>query len=367
MSTDQKRARDGQGSVREHRPGLWQIRYRTVDDQGREVRKSAYAKSEDAAYALLNARLADRAKGLPPETGHYTVRTWLDAWLRGLPNRRDVRPQTIQNYAICVRRWQRDPIASLQLTKLRAEHVAAAMGRFRADGLGDATRRRHLVVLRMAMIVAMDDGHVHRNVASSSTITIPVAPSRRNRIPSRDELDAIERAILEREDVAYWLLLLRCGLRVGEAAGLRWRDLQLPEGVLTIDRTVLQTRELDDPKSETSARPIYLPDDVLAALEARRSATPGVRPHPDAYIFGRIDGSPDIPVAYWRRWQDVLAAAGLPPKAYRPHDLRHVTAHTLIARYGVERTSKYLGHSDVRITMGYGHVRSTDIRFEREA
>jgi integrase len=137
---------------------------------------------------------------------------------------------------------------------------------------------------------------------------------------------------------AFHLIALR-GLRRGEAAGLRWCDVDLDEGVAVISQQLPQYdghMVTCPPKTSHSARVIALDHTTVAALRSHRlrqhaeQRQPGHRD--SGYVFTGLGGDPLAPDRLTRHFRALAQAAGLPP--VRLHDLRHGAA-TLAQRRGV--------------------------------
>jgi integrase len=127
----------------------------------------------------------------------------------------------------------------------------------------------------------------------------------------------------------WWLIALR-GLRRGEAAGLRWVDVDLDERVVMISQQrITYGRITTDgpPKTAASRRTIALDKATVQILrdhrrrqlwEARDSGEASVQ---SGYVFTSPNGGPLNPDYLTRRFAPLVKASGLPP--IRLHDLRH--------------------------------------------
>lgn len=164
---------------------------------------------------------------------------------------------------------------------------------------------------------------------------------------------------------ALYRLALLTGMRRGELVGLRWDDLNVDEGVLTVRRSVQRvagTVQVVEPKTSRSHRTIALPDSAVSTLREQRvhQIEQGLRVgrpwSPADFVFGKPDGEPLEPSSVTVRFQALLAAAGLPRMRF--HDLRHATASLLIADHVPARVvMEMLGHSSITTTMNiYAHV-----------
>jgi integrase len=130
----------------------------------------------------------------------------------------------------------------------------------------------------------------------------------------------------------WWLLALR-GLRRGEAAGLRWTDVDLDHAQLAAARqrtTAGYTIHEGAPKSATSRRIVALDPHTVQVmrLHHRRQQRQQERRDnaakpclPSGYVFTRPDGAPFHALYFTQRFRLLLDRAGLPP--IRLHDLRH--------------------------------------------
>ncbi len=162
-----------------------------------------------------------------------------------------------------------------------------------------------------------------------------------------------------------WVLLLTTGLRRGEALGLKWSDLDLDAGRLSVRRTLVAVGydvKWSEPKTAKSRRSVALDAGTVSAmrshrrqqLEERMALGSGYRD--DDLVFARVDGSPIHPQTVSQAFERHAKAAGLSP--IRLHDLRH-TAATLMLEGGVplKVVSERLGHSSIGITADvYQHV-----------
>jgi integrase len=131
---------------------------------------------------------------------------------------------------------------------------------------------------------------------------------------------------------AYHLIALR-GLRRGEAAGLRWCDLDLDGGAAVISQ---QLQQYDGRvvscrlKTRHSARVIALDRTTITALRQHRArqeaerAAAGESYHDSGYVFTSLVGDPMAPDRLTRIFQQLCRAADMPP--IRLHDLRHGAA-----------------------------------------
>ena len=146
------------------------------------------------------------------------------------------------------------------------------------------------------------------------------------------------------------------GLRAGELWGLRWDDVDLERGVLTVRHS-----RLDAPKSGES-REVTLLGPARAALETWREQPQ--RRSDRGLVFPAVSGSCHAD-GYDADWYELrrLFRFG---RRVRFHDLRHTCASHLLQGtwvpslmtrpYRLEEVRDHLGHSDITVTQRYAHL-----------
>lgn len=323
-------------------------------------RKYLYASTRAEVLERRDEYLAGSAMGLSLASRKLTVGHQLADWLSD--RRGKVRSSTWISYESHVR-IHLASIAWIPLTKLRPADVRRLVREREHAGCAPRTIAYSLVVLRMAIRQAQQDGLVARNVASSVTgpaidrhelAILTVAEARR----------LIERAPADTYG-RLWITMLGTGVRLGEALGLRRQDVSLARGRITvvgsvrpIDRRIRKPGEarlqLTDPKTETSRRTIAVPAFVVEAL---RSELAVERPRNVAgVVFATPLGTMIDQRNVARRWAVFLEAVGLP--RIRMHDLRHTAASLMLAQGAtLHDVMKALGHANIAETANtYGHL-----------
>ena len=153
----------------------------------------------------------------------------------------------------------------------------------------------------------------------------------------------LKRPMYQVRNQALILLMLYCGLRVGEAAAARWGDL-LTQG---------RHRVLRIHGKGEKVGYVKLPSEILDVLDAWRVHHPD--PSPSAFMFVNVhhhsrSQKPLTGSSIWREVQNVSRAAGLP--ALSPHDLRRT-----FARLSYEAGAS---HELIRQTLRHAHVTMTE-------
>lgn len=374
----------GEGSIYQRKDGRWtgSIDLGFVD--GRRARKSFYGATREAVRKRLNVALGKHEQGgLVHTDDTISVETHLDNWLKGI----GVRPKTRRQYEQVVRLYLKPSVGPIRLNKLEADQVRAMVRGLEQRGLSARTCTLARDVLRIALAQAVSDELIARNVAE--LVRRPKGRRRECSVLSPDEARALLESLAGKRLEPVITCGLALGLRLGEALGLQWGDVDLKGGRLMV-RQALQTlgkkRELVDTKSRESQRTITLPALVVRSLEQHRKAQAEKRLAAGGdwlqsdFVFTTRTGRPlegtlvtrDLKRILERTWiggrencahtrtrdRECLdcPARRLPSLGF--HGLRHSCASLLLATgLPVRDVSELLGHSDVRLTLStYAHV-----------
>lgn len=178
-----------------------------------------------------------------------------------------------------------------------------------------------------------------------------------------------------------WHLAIGTGARRGELLGLRWCDVDLEAGSITIRRGL--TAEGGVPRllgTKTSrARTLSITPEVIDALRQWRSRqdaqrTAGGRDFEEAdrwgLVFTDTDGAPIPPMTVTVEFRRLVRELDVP--TIRFHDLRHTHATLLLGRnVPIKVVSERLGHTKIAMTMDiYAHTlpamdRDAALRFDQ--
>lgn len=218
----------------------------------------------------------------------------------------------------------------------------------------DRGLRISTVRTRLACIIAFLHFLVEQEVIAGSILKRRMKlklPEVLPRAMNPSDVKKLLAAIDDIRDRALILLLLRTGMRIGEALGLRLNDLDIR------DRKV----HLFQGEKNSMGRVVYLSDDVLLALKLWLRQ----RDQNKEFVFY---GQGNKPVCYSTgrsRFVKYIQKAGLEPKGYTVHCLRHTFASELLnAGMRLECLQQLLGHQDIEVTRRY--ARLTDRTREEE-
>lgn len=269
---------------------------------------------------------------------------------------------------------------SIDLRDIRESDLLGFAQRMRSAGRSPGTIQNALSGLRRACSVLVREGLLTTNPAAgigkivSQIERATATETKEVEAWSRIEAEALLRVAVESEPrfAPFLMILLSTGMRRGEALGLKWTDIDLGAGYLTVRRSIT-LGGITTPKSG-KARRIRLSPALTETLfdllgERRRgSITKGWREIPE-WVFCSEVGTAWEPRNVTRIWDRVRRRAQ--KEGVRPlklHCARHTWA-TLALRAGksVRWVADQLGHADPSMTLNvYAHAmpeEETDLSF----
>ena len=231
-----------------------------------------------------------------------------------------------------------DDLAAVQPEALR-QFIAAEHRR----GLSPKSLQRRLSACRSFYAWLLKHGVVAASPAAG--VRAPKAPRKLPQVLDVDEavqlVELPTDAPLGLRDRAMLELFYSSGLRLSELCGLRWRDLDLVEGLVTVLG------------KGSKQRVVPVGSHARAALEAWRGETHGRADDP---VFPGRGGRPISPRAVQVRLRQLAQRQGL-FKRVHPHLLRHSFAsHVLESSGDLRGVQELLGHADIATTQIYTHL-----------
>jgi integrase len=347
-------------------------------------------RAKELAKEKLTALLHASNTGTYVEPSKLTVASWLTTWLT-----ESVKPArskaTYRLYETTIRVHLIPGLGQIPLQQLRPGQVQAYYANVQRTRGRNASRTTlspktlalHQAILSGAMQSAVKQDLVTRNI-------IPLVEGRTEVKPAREEakkcwtLDEAQRFLTAAKAAgpqlaALFASALDTGARLGELCGLRWTDIDLDGGAVTIDRQLLESKPTPvfGPTKTGQARRINLNSETIRLLRDHK------RSQAELKLKNRLQYR-DLGLVFCQEWDHVRSrtdALGLPlhkgrlgPGALKPiataagvrvvrfHALRHTVA-TLMLSAGtpVHVVAERLGHASATQTLDtYAHVLPAD-------
>jgi integrase len=351
------------GHIRERSPGKWAIVIDTHDPETgkRKPRWHSFRGTKREAQIECARLISAMNGGTYLEPSKTTLAQFLEVWLTH--KRMGVSPKTYERYEQVCRKNLAPLLGAVKLPKLTPDQVSTALSRAGDGGLAPRTVHHMHVILKSALKQAVIWDKLVKNPAAA----VKAPRVERKRMSTYDVGQTAECLELVRETRMHVpvVLAVQCGMRLGEIAAIKWRNVDLGAGQLAVVESAEQTKagvRYKPPKSGRT-RTLALPMSVVEALRAHRLRQAeellklGVRPTDDTFVITQADSSPLQPHSLGQEWVRFLARHPALPRI-RFHDLRHAHAtHMLASNVHPKIVSERMGHSKVGITMDlYSHV-----------
>jgi integrase len=353
------------GYIRERKPGVFEIIYDIPREPGQDRKQKSvtvHRKNKKEAEKDLRKILHDIDNNNYSDPGKLTFAKYLGQWLKDY-----CKPKLTQNtydsYANIVDNHVIPALGKHQLEKLKPLHLQEYYSQALEKKLSPKTVRYHHRVIHKALEMAVKWQIVTRNVADA--VEPPKVGQYEAAVYCEDEAQKLLAAAEDTRLYIPILIALATGLRRGELLGLRWKDMDLKNNILTVNQTLLPNSEglqFCAPKTKKSRRPVTLPASVVDTLKKHKAKQNEERLalgdtwDDNNLVVCREDGSPWHPATFSHNYKDLLSDNKLPH--IRFHDLRHTHASILL-RQGVHPkvVSERLGHSQIGITLDiYSHI-----------
>lgn len=358
--------RSGFGSIEQLQSGRYRARYKV---QGQSFTAPRTFQNKTDAQLFLRDQELELARGTwrAPNRTVKTVESYGTQWIE---RHSDLKNSTRQLYRQTFRDHISPYLGHIRLDKVTPDtvrdwhaelkaHLAvklqeqASTGRASQVRDGSSTVARSYRLLRSIFATAVEDELLPRNPcrikgagnaksAERPTLTLPEVEQLTELTPDR------YKALVQ--------LLVWSGIRIGEAAALQRRDIQLTGNAPTLtvrERAykVSGVYELDTPKSKAGVRTIALPPHLVPRLSEHLDTF--TRPEPAALVFTTRTGANMLNSCSQslRRYLDEIGRTDV-----RVHDLRH-TGMTLAAQAGASlpELKHRLGQSTTAAAAGYLH------------
>jgi integrase len=321
----------------------------------RQIRRGKFATKADAETEL--AKLVDQAAiGIVPARRKETFKSYAEQWFA--TRSRKVRANTATGYKSALNHAYA-AFGSTPLGEVARRDVEQLMHKLTDAGRAQRTVSFVLFVISSVFEDAFHDGLVARNPAARVD-AVGRPPKDRAALSDVDMAKLHAHVALDRL-YACWLLTLY-GLRRSEVMAIKWSDIDLIAGTLSVARGVvadISGRRSDptDPKTRRGTRTLPLPVDVLTALRKLReiqAAEFGFEHVRTGYLAVDELGQPYRPERWSDMWTKLCAAAGVRPVTL--HAARHSSV-TAMRKAGVpdHMVAAWHGHDEVVMRRTYSH------------
>jgi integrase len=337
-------------------------------DQARRRHIKTFKLKKDAEAWLDEAKLEVKRGIHTPAKASITVAGAGAAWIEqaevdGLER------STVREYRRHVERHINPFLGHITLAELTPASIRPFRNKLTKAGCSAILVKKVVTSLGAILTNAMADHRVARNVVHEQaqhgrqrerglekrhTKHLEVGRD----IPTKDEL----RAMLAAAQGRWRPLIVTAiftGLRASELRGLRWEDVDLARGELTVRQRADRWGSIGSPKSHAGKRTVPLAPVVVNTLKEWKLACP--KGHAGLVFPSNTGGALHLDSIYRYGLGPLQQAAGITTDAkpkYGMHSLRHAAASLFIEQdFSPKRIQALMGHSTIQMTFDtYGHL-----------
>lgn len=359
--------------------------YSWTDGKGK--RHFVYAKTLDELREKEAQIVRDKSDGIKAEARYTTVNDLFDLWCQ---LKRGLKSNTFENYKYMYNTFVRPEFGKLRISNLKKSDVKRFYNRLADDyGLQASTIDNIHTVLHQVLDMAVDDDYIRSNPSNNVLRELKKShcfTTEKRRALTRPEQDLFLDFLRKHRTYSHWYplfaVLVGTGLRVGEATGLRWCDVDLEEGLIDVNHTLIYYahREnehkrgcyfnINTPKTKAGVRQVPMLDFVKEAFLMERAYQEAMGIQCEATIDGYTDfiflnryGGPHNQVGLnkaihriIRDCNDEEFLKNEAPEVLLPHFSCHSLRHTFTTRMceagvNVKVIQDALGHQDISTTL----------------
>ena len=325
----------------------------TIHRMRRTVRLGSVANlSERRAWASFQPYLdrVNSAVKLPPKSG-MTLETFVQEWRSNVAV--NLKASTVRAANSHLRAHILPQLGKLTLPEMNTKLIQAFVTSLATGRLSRKTIENVLLTLSSILKKAKAWDYATGNL-SFADLTLPrEGVKKEQRCFSAEEVGRIIFAAKE-PFATIWALVAVLGLRVGEAVGLRFCDLDFHRKVIRVRQSVdSATGKVQTCKGPASRADLPMPPQLEARLRKYLTATAIT----DGLLFVNRNGRPySANKLREKQLHPLLKQLGIPHGGF--HAARHgVSSELLEGGAALTVVQRQLRHSDPRITLGiYGHV-----------
>jgi len=237
----------------------------------------------DKELKVIKKKLADKRyeveHGLSGKLDKITLNTWYESWLNDYKTKK-AKKSTIITYKGLYETHVRNTLGKKQLSQIKAMHIQKFYNDFIEKGYSASTLEVLHAMLSNIFKIAVNNDLIVRNPCRGTER--PIVEHEERRVLSIEEQRYISNYI-KKESWQFFepiiTVMLGTGIRVGEALGLKWEDIDFEKKTMFINKTLAYRRlestgkfgfEEDTPKTANSTRIVPLKQDVIRALKRQK-------------------------------------------------------------------------------------------------
>ena len=364
--------------------------YRWTDRTGK--RHAVYAPTLELLRQKEELLIVDRHDGIRSNTSTITINQMFELWNQ---LKRGIKDSTRSNYLYMYEMFVKPIFGTQRIVQIRKSDIRRFYNQLLDEkGLKIATLDNIHNVLHQVFQVAVDDDIIRKNPTDNMLRELKLArgmeTEKRKALTVEQEqlfFDYLQKTPKYRHWYPIFYIMANTGMRAGEITGLRWCDVDMKEGIISVNHTLVYydhrgkkgcCYSINTPKTKAGEREIPMTDGVKQAFqmekEYQEEAEIRNTSHIDGYSdfifvnqYGKVQHHDSLNKALQRIMRDCNGQVlenheGDEEPVLLPRFSCHVLRHTFATRacesgINIKVLQSCLGHSDVSTTLDiYVHV-----------
>ena len=348
------------------------------DGKRKVVEKGGFATKDEAYNAGVEAYTDYKHGNIGVVSERMTMDSFIDLWLKRVE--KDIKANTRANYENIIEVRIKPYLGNIVLQEIKPAEIDNWLQKLYTEGLSKGYITQCRAILKAAMDYAVYPCEL---LASNPCIY--------TKVPKKAPTKIIERSIISSQQFDRLMqvfplgnavhipivLMYHTGMRLGEALGLTWDDIDFKERSITIDHQLIYENakpfrhRITTTKTEQSKRKIFVTDELLDELNKERNRQQELAiinaVDSEGYCYSFSDGLAVMPVlkimhlvcvsSIGRIVSRRIVIDKLRGQGLNSHSFRHTQA-TRLASAGVQpiTAARRLGHSKPDTTLNiYTH------------
>lgn len=275
-----ERRKDSKGRVlkeneSQRKDGTYCYRWRTSDHK----RHVVYARTLDELREKEQTVLRDKSDGIRTDAQKVTLNDIFDLWVQ---LKKGLKENTFQNYIYMYEQFVSNDLGQCKIVKLKRSDIRRFYNRLIDNHcLKISTVDNIHTVLHQVIDIAVDDGYLRNNISDNALKELKQSRNlfaEKKKALTRQEQDIFLNFLKSSELYNHWYpifaLMLGTGLRVGEATGLTWNDVDFENNTLSVNHTLVYFNHskggcyfgVNTPKTRAGERTVPLIESVREAI-----------------------------------------------------------------------------------------------------
>ena len=311
----------------------------------------------DLKYRLEHGLFVEREK--------VTLDSWFQTWIKEY-KQNDLKAGTLIAYQNYYNYYIKESLGKMSISTIRGEHIQKLYNKLLDDDMALSSLKIISAVMNGCFQRALKNGLLERN-----PVKLAELPRKKQKIERRVLTIQEQEVFFQYSTESYlnnlFALMVRTGMRSGEARGLKFSDVDSKNNVIHIRRTLKYEAGRgffeDTPKTSASMRVIPITSEIAAIIDLQRKVNRKYSNvvNIDEYVFHLPEGTP---ISRERVQSEIdrivkrVNETGFYMERFTSHCFRHTFATRAIEAGMQPQTLKtILGHSSLSMTMDlYSHV-----------